>query len=191
MAGLQLIQPHLAGAGERVPGLELHVICDRGVELAGVRTVFHQWSSATEAAELADCDLGINWLPDDSWSRGKCGLKVVQYMAAGLPVVANRVGTNPEMVIPGVTGFLADTPQEWAEAIRLLASDVELRRKLGAAGRRLIEERYSVARWEQPFLAAIAGDDNLSDTVPSPPDAASVKRPAWLTKDRTAGRTSQ
>ena len=160
MNGLHQVQRHLAVAGERVPGLELRVICDRGVELDGVRTVFREWSSETEAAELADCDVGISWLPDDSWSRGKCGLKILQYMAAGLPVVTNPVGTNGELVVPGETGFLANTPEEWAEAIRLLASDAELRHKLGRAGRRLVEERYSVARWQEPFAAAITGDES-------------------------------
>jgi glycosyltransferase involved in cell wall biosynthesis len=189
MPGLQLIQRHLAVAGERVPGLELHVICDRAVELTGVRTVLREWSSQTEAADLADCDVGISCLPDDPWSRGKCGLKVLQYMAAGLPVVANPVGTSPEMVIPGETGFLADTPEEWAEAIRLLASDPELRHKLGTAGRRLVQQRYSVARWEEPFAAVIAGNDNLSDTGPSPSGKASVKRPAWMMSGRAAGTT--
>ena len=191
MAGLQQIQRHLAVATERVADLELHVICDRGVELAGVRTVLWEWSSQTEAAHLADCDVGISWLPDDSWSRGKCGLKILQYMAAGLPVVANPVGQNSEMVIPGETGFLANTPLEWAEAIRLLASDPELRHELGTAGRRLVEERYNVARWEEPFAAAIAGDDNLSDSGASLPTEVSVKRPARMRKHRTAGSTSQ
>ena len=191
MAGMEQFHRHLAVATERVPGLEFHVICDRGLELAGVRTVLREWSSQTEAADLADCDVGISWLPDDSWSRGKCGLKVLQYMAAGLPVVANSVGTNPEKVIHGETGFLADTPEEWAQAIRLLASDPELRRKLGTAGRRLVQERYSVARWEEPFAAAIVGTENLSDTGPSPPVKPTVKRPAWMTKAPTAGRTSQ
>ena len=177
MQGLPLIQRHLAVATERVPGLELHVICDRGVELAGVRTVLREWSTRNEAADLADCDVGISWLPDDSWSRGKCGLKVLQYMAAGLPVVANPVGTNQEMVIPGRTGFLANTPEEWAEAIRRLASDPELRRKLGTAGRRLMQQRYSVACWEESFVAAIAGSDNLS--VPFQPTRAVYRLPAF------------
>lgn len=191
MAGLKLSQRHLALATERVPGLELHLICDRAAKLTGVRTILREWSSQTEAAHLADCDVGISWLPDDSWSRGKCGLKILQYMAAGLPVVANPVGENSEMVIPGGTGFLPNTPQEWAEAIRLLASDPELRHKLGTAGRRLVEERYSVDRWEDPFAAAIAGDDNSSNTDPTSSVEAPVKQPARIMKHRTAGSTSQ
>jgi glycosyltransferase involved in cell wall biosynthesis len=139
----------------RLPGLTLRVICDRGVKLPGVNVELRRWSSATEAAELAEGDIGINWLPDDGWSRGKCGLKVLQYMAAGLPVVANPVGMNRRMVVHGQTGFLASTPQEWAEAIARLAADPQLRREMGAAGRRLVEEQYSVAGWGPRFARVI------------------------------------
>ena len=135
--------------------LELHVVSDVFPDLEGVRVVPIAWNSATETAEVAAADIGISWLPDDSWSRGKCGLKVLQYMAAGLPVVANRVGVHREMIIDGVTGFLADTPREWASAVRRLASDARLRASIGAAGRRRVEQHYSVARWQDPFAEAI------------------------------------
>jgi glycosyltransferase involved in cell wall biosynthesis len=83
-------------------------------------------------------------VPDDPWSRGKCGLKVLQYQAAGLPVIANPVGVQAELVRNGETGLLARTAYEWVAAVRRLAYDPELRRRLGAAGRRTVEERYSV-----------------------------------------------
>ena len=63
------------------------------------------WTEASEAVEIAGADIGISWMPDDAWSRGKCGLKVLQYLAAGLPVVANPVGVQIEMVRHGETGF--------------------------------------------------------------------------------------
>ena len=110
-----------------------------------------QWSAATETAELADADVGISWLPDDPWSPGKCGLKVLQYMAAGLPVVANPVGMNPAMVRHGETGFLVQSAEQSAEAITRLARDPALRRRMGAAGRRLVETEYSVDRWAPAF----------------------------------------
>ena len=100
-------------------------------------------------------------MPDDPWSRGKCGLKVLQYQAAGLPVVANAVGVQADFVRNGTTGFQAATSDEWVNAIRTLASDAALRKRLGDAGRRQVEERYSVdaggALWLES-LARLAGD---------------------------------
>ncbi|MHC4178155.1 MAG: glycosyltransferase family 4 protein [Planctomycetota bacterium] len=155
LASLDRARECLAAAAGRLPGLALRMICDRSVGLPGVKVEPRRWSSATEAAELADGDIGVNWLPDDRWSRGKCGLKVLQYMAAGLPVVANPLGENRRMVVDGQTGLLASTPREWAEAIARLAADPSLRRRMGAAGRRLVDQRYSVADWGPRFAQVI------------------------------------
>ncbi|MBI1900905.1 MAG: glycosyltransferase family 4 protein [Planctomycetia bacterium] len=152
---LNLAEPFLAAAGERLPGLQLRVICNRFPQLGGITVMPRQWSMATEAAEVADADIGISWLPDDPWSLGKCGLKVLQYMAAGLPVVANPVGMNCEMVVPGETGFLASTPDEWAEAIHALAADPAMRARLGRGGRELVEEQYGVSHWSRRFAELI------------------------------------
>jgi len=156
LPSLDRARPQLAAVGAGLPGLELRVICDRFPTLSGVRVVPRLWSPATEAAELAECDVGISWLPDDPWSRGKCGLKVLQYMAAGLPVVANPVGMNRRMVVHGRTGLLATTPAEWAAAIRRLGADPGLRRRMGAAGRRLVEDEFSVDCWGPRFAAVVA-----------------------------------
>lgn len=155
MHSLYQMQEQLRAAATASP-LELRVVSDVFPALDGVRVVSIAWNSATETAQLASADIGISWLPDDRWSRGKCGLKVLQYMAAGLPVVANRVGVHREMIVDGVTGYLADTPREWAAAVRRLSSDARLRSAMGAAGRRRVEQQYSVARWQSPFAAAIA-----------------------------------
>ncbi|HEV3343234.1 MAG TPA: glycosyltransferase [Pirellulales bacterium] len=154
-------------------GAELRVVSDVFVDLDGVRVVPVAWSAATETSELAAADIGISWLPDDRWSRGKCGLKVLQYMAAGLPVIANRVGVHREMIVEGVTGFLADTPQEWAEAVGRLSSDTSLRAAMGAAARKRVEEEYSVARWEEPFAAAI------DEVAPHPSGTSAERRQAF------------
>jgi len=157
LSSLGRMNEHLAAVGRARPGLELRIICNVAAEVPGVRVVPRNWSSATEAAELADGDIGITWLPDDAWSRGKCGLRVLQFLAAGLPVVANPVGMNREQVLPGETGFLASTPTEWAEAIVRLATDPPLRQRMGQAGRRLVEEHFSVARWGRQFAEVVAG----------------------------------
>ncbi|NUQ63515.1 MAG: glycosyltransferase family 4 protein [Pirellulales bacterium] len=155
LPSLNLCSSHLAAAEKALPGLELRVICDAWPQLPAVRIVPCRWSAPTEAADLSEGDIGINWLPDDEWSRGKCGLKVLQYMAAGLPVVANPVGMNCEMVLHGRTGFLASTPSQWAEAIARLASDPGLRQRMGVCGRRLVEQRFSVDRWGSEFARVV------------------------------------
>ncbi|NQT16499.1 MAG: glycosyltransferase, partial [Planctomycetes bacterium] len=147
-----------------LPGLKLWVVCDRFPRLSGVEVVGRPWSSATEAAELAECDIGISWLPDDPWSEGKCGLKVLQYMAAGLPVVANPVGMHRELVVHGRTGFLASTPGQWSAAIGRLAADPGLRRRMGAAARRVVEEEFSVARWGAELAEVVARAKHRAST---------------------------
>ena len=83
-------------------------------------------------------------LPDAPFERGKCGYKLIQYMASGRPVVATPLGVNVKIVEHGVTGFLADTPQEWIDALSRLRDNPELRRRMGQAGRRKQEQEYSL-----------------------------------------------
>lgn len=178
---LNLAQPMLAAAGAALPGLELRVICNRFPSLEGVNLVPRQWSAAAESSEVADADIGISWLPDDPWSLGKCGLKVLQYMAAGLPVVANPVGMNCEMVQHGQTGFLAETPAEWSAAVSALAADPELRTRMGLAGRRLVARQFSVERWAPEFASLI-------DRLPRQPllpelDRSRIASPAVLSSE--------
>jgi glycosyltransferase involved in cell wall biosynthesis len=151
LRGLEAIRPLLEALGKGIPGLGLKLICDRFFPLEHLPVLPCPWSESTEGAELAAADIGISWVPDDPWSRGKCGLKVLQYMAAGLPVVANPVGIHADLVRHGESGFLAETPAEWAEAVLELAHNPPLRRRLGEAGRLRVEREYSVAagagRW--------------------------------------------
>jgi glycosyltransferase involved in cell wall biosynthesis len=157
LQGLERVRPLLEELGKAVPGLGLKLICDRFLQLRHLPVLACPWSEEGEAAEIAAADVGISWVPDDLWSRGKCGLKVLQYMAAGLPVVANPVGVQAEMVRPGVTGFLAETRREWVEAVGRLAVDPELRRRLGQAGRRLVEQEYSVVAGARYWLRLLDG----------------------------------
>jgi glycosyltransferase involved in cell wall biosynthesis len=157
LRGLERVRPLLEAVGVGVPGVCLKLICDRSLTLEHLPVESCPWSEATEAAEIASADIGISWLPDDDWSRGKCGLKVLQYMAAGLPVVANPVGVQADLVRHGESGFLASSPQEWVEAIARLTHDPELRRRMGAAGRRRVEAEYSVAAGGRLWRELLAG----------------------------------
>jgi hypothetical protein len=101
----------------------------------------------TEVSAIQSMDIGVMPLTDTPWARGKCGYKLIQYMACGLPVIASPVGVNKDIVEHGVNGFLAETDKEWCSAIETLLSDSELRRRMGAAGRKKVEESYSLQVW--------------------------------------------
>lgn len=105
------------------------------------------WSEDTEVAAIQSMDIGIMPLADSPWARGKCGYKLIQYMACGLPVVASPVGVNMDIVEHGVNGFLATTEEEWRETLTTLLRDPDLRRRMGAAGRRKVEAEYSLQVW--------------------------------------------
>jgi glycosyltransferase involved in cell wall biosynthesis len=143
--------PIFEALGGAIPGIRLRVISDCFPSFTHLPVIPHRWSVEGEAAALAACDIGVSWLPDDEWSRGKCGLKVLQYMAAGLPVVANPVGPHRELVEHEKTGFLAETVDDWRASVALLAANPALRRHMGMAGRRRVEEHYNVARWIAPL----------------------------------------
>ena len=157
LPSLGAMDEQLTAVGRRLPNVSLRVICDSLPQISGLRTELRPWSSATETRELADADIGISWLCDDQWAQGKCGLKILQYMAAGLPVVANSVGIHRKMIVDGESGFLADSPEEWAEAVFRLAENPALRQRMGAAARRSVEIDYNVLRWG-PKVAKLLRD---------------------------------
>lgn len=155
LRGLQQFAPTLSAIGRAVPGVRLKVVCDAFPTIPDLPVDAVEWTQETEAAEIAAADVGIGWVPDDPWSAGKCGLKLLQYQAAGLPVVANPVGVQADMVRDHETGFLASTTEEWVAAVSRLAADAGLRHRLGAAGRRQVTDRYSVAAGGRGWFAAL------------------------------------
>jgi glycosyltransferase involved in cell wall biosynthesis len=124
------------------------------VAMPGLDVRLVPWRAETEVPDLSAIDVGLMPLPDDEWSRGKCGLKALQYMALGIPPVVSPVGVNSAIVQDGVNGFHARTDEEWVDRIALLLRDPELRRRLGAAARLTVEATYS-ARVQAPRMAAV------------------------------------
>ncbi len=110
------------------------------------------WRRDTELADLGAMDIGIMPLPDDEWAKGKCGLKGLQYMGMGLPTIMSPVGVNGEIITDGVDGFLATTTDEWVEKLSRLVEDADLRRRMGEAARRTVEQRYSVTAWKDRYV---------------------------------------
>lgn len=102
------------------------------------------WTESSEADRVAAFDIGVMPLPDEPWERGKCGYKLIQYMACGLPVVTSPVGVNTEIVTPGVNGELAASSEQWLTALTALVDDPTLRARYGSEGRRRVEECYSL-----------------------------------------------
>lgn len=107
-----------------------------------------------EPIDVGTFDIGVLPEPDDPWTRGKGAFKALLYMAAGIPVVASRVGVNSEVVEHGVMGYVVDDDQGWIDAMSRLADDAELRAELGARGRERVERLYS-AHVQAPRLAAV------------------------------------
>lgn len=125
-------------------GTRLVTIGAGPVALNEVRLEQWTWDEATEVDSVHHLNVGIMPLPDTPFERGKSGYKLIQYMACGLPVVASPVGVNCEIVEHGVNGFLARTDEEWITALTALRKSPDLRIRMGAAGRRKVEEHYCV-----------------------------------------------
>jgi glycosyltransferase involved in cell wall biosynthesis len=112
--------------------------------LPGVEVECVDWTEDSEVASIADCDVGIMPLNDTPWERGKCGYKLIQYMACGLPVVASPVGVNQAIVRDGENGLLARDAQEWEDALARLLDSPALRAQMGRVGRKRAELEYSL-----------------------------------------------
>ncbi len=121
----------------------LRVIGTPVYKIPGVDTEAVQWRPETEIDDLRQMDVGLMPLPDENWSRGKCGLKALQYMALGIPTICSPVGVNSTIIQDGVNGFLAADKAEWIEKIKRLMYDSELRQKIACAGRATVVKNYS------------------------------------------------
>jgi glycosyltransferase involved in cell wall biosynthesis len=142
--------------GDAFPGICLKVVADFEFSLSNIRVDNIPWSNAAEVTALAEADIGIAPLPDNQWTRGKCAFKLLQYMAASLPVVASPVGANGEVIVDGETGILADSPDEWCEAVGRLG-DRSLREQMGAAGRRRVQANYAESVMVERVLDTLRG----------------------------------
>jgi len=123
----------------------LRVIGTPAYELSPVDVDAMQWRAATELEDLSAIDIGVMPLPDDNWSKGKCGLKALQFMALGMPTICSPVGVNTDIIQDNENGFLASSEAEWVDKLKQLLRSAELRRRLGDAGRATVEEKYSAA----------------------------------------------
>ena len=138
---LWLVRDALLQLSKKIP-LRLVIIGACPLENYGVPLEIHAWNVDTEALILSGVEVGIMPLSDSHWEQGKCGYKLIQYMACGLPVVASPVGVNLEIVEHGVNGFLAENLEQWVASLKTLHLDLGARLKMGAAGREIVKKRF-------------------------------------------------
>jgi glycosyltransferase involved in cell wall biosynthesis len=141
---LKKMKPIFDTLAKRNDKLRLKIICDTFFDCENMIVEKKQWNEKDEVADIQSFDIGLMPLMDDPWSHGKCGLKVLQCLATGVPVVCSPAGINREIVEDGVHGFWANTEEEWIEKLEILINDHELRIKMGLAGRERVIERYSL-----------------------------------------------
>lgn len=135
--------------------VELRVHSDRRPELPGVRFQWRPWSPETEVEEIREFDIGIMPMPDDEWAKGKCAMKALLYMSLGIPAVCSAVGANREVITHGENGLLASSTSEWIAGINSLVEHPDLRARLGVAGRRRVDEAYSMERSADLFAGVV------------------------------------
>jgi len=128
------IKPALEQIGSRFNNAILRIVCDDFFDLKNMDVEKYQWSLEKQAVDLAASHIGLAPLPDNRFTRGKCGFKILQYEAASLPVVASPVGVNSEYVRDNVTGLFAISIQEWIEKITQLIMNPQLRKQMGKEG---------------------------------------------------------
>jgi glycosyltransferase involved in cell wall biosynthesis len=122
----------------------LRLVGSGELNLSGMAADIMDWSESSEVQAVQSFSVGIMPLQDDPWARGKCGYKLIQYMACGLPVVASPVGVNREIVEHGLSGYLATSEAEWLSALSQFRSQPQLCEEFGRAGRRKVESAYSL-----------------------------------------------
>ncbi len=139
----------------------LKIVSDAFIEIPGLEVIHKDWALAEEADDVMSFGVGLMPLPDDPWTRGKCALKILQYMAGGVAVVCSPVGANRQVVRDGENGYFARTPDEWVARLVELLSDEATRARFARAGRRTVEQGYSVevqaGRLAATLAAAAAG----------------------------------
>jgi glycosyltransferase involved in cell wall biosynthesis len=143
---LRKFVPAIQEASRQISGLGLITIADETIADAPFPVEHIPWSVDIESEALMRGDIGIAPTPNDRWTLGKCGFKIVQYMAAGLPVIASPVGANAQLVREGETGRLASTFDQWTQSIVELSKNSDTRQRMGAAGRARVETELCLSR---------------------------------------------
>ncbi|MBM4276288.1 MAG: glycosyltransferase family 4 protein [Deltaproteobacteria bacterium] len=137
--------------------IQLKIVCSEFIDSANVPIIKKKWSLAEEVEDLKSFDIGVMPLADDLWSKGKCGLKILQYNSVGIPAVCTPVGVNREIVKDGVNGFWAQNEAQWEDRLLKLIHERELRKEMGLKGREIVERNYSIEANAPRLLSTLMG----------------------------------
>jgi len=137
---LSEIKPALEEIGSRFDNVVLRIICDEFFDLQNMEVEKCRWSLEKQTSDLAKSHIGLAPLPDNKFTQGKCGFKILQYAAAGLPVIASPVGINAKYVQNRKNGFFAVSYSDWVEKMSLLLKEPELRKHMGSAGKTYVQQ---------------------------------------------------
>ena len=151
---LQLILPTLDKITSNKQAI-FRVVGSGPINLPNINHEIIHWTENTEIELLHSFDVGIMPLFDDQWAKGKCGYKLIQYMACKIPVIASPVGINDQIIDHGQNGFLASSQEEWYESFMTLIESPELRDKMGLEGREKVEQKYSLQVTASKFIEII------------------------------------
>ena len=154
-AFLETLVPVMRDFAVRYPHVRWRFVGAEPFDVGSLPVEFKTWRLADEVADIQSFDIGLMPLTDDPYTRGKCGFKLIQYMNCGMPVVCSPVGANRDIVQHGLCGYFADDVAQWSDALARLIEDSSLRNAMGAHGRTLAEERYSLAAQAPRLLEVI------------------------------------
>jgi glycosyltransferase involved in cell wall biosynthesis len=152
---LKRLEPVFKTIGQRFSQVRLKIVSNDFIESPSLPVIRKTWRLEDENEDLISFDVGLMPLGDDLWSRGKCGLKIIQYLSVGVPAVCTPVGINRDIVKDGQNGFWASTPDEWIGRLTQLIEDPDLRRNMGLHGMDTVEKEYSLAVTSEKFLGVL------------------------------------
>jgi glycosyltransferase involved in cell wall biosynthesis len=154
---LKTLEPVFEILAHRFSNVKIKIVCDDFFDSQHLQVIKKPWKLEDENQDLISFDIGLMPLHDDLWSRGKCGLKIIQYLSVGVPAVCTPVGINCDIVQNGYNGFWATTPREWVDRITTLIENPDLRRRMGFHGIEAVEKEYSIAVTSEKFLNVLQG----------------------------------
>jgi len=152
---LKTLEPIFKTLAQKFSHIKLKIVCDDFYDSHYLPVIKKPWKLEEENEDLISFDIGLMPLHDDLWSRGKCGLKIIQYLSVGVPAVCTPIGINCDIIRNGYNGFWAATHQEWVDRITILIQNSDLRERMGLNGISTVEKEYSLSVTTEKFLKVL------------------------------------